>query len=247
MNLKTQVYAILVLSLLTVPSQLGAAPTQDLDKPKGDPKAEEWIHLLSDETMSLEEHWTTTGNWSLRDGVTTLTPREGQEGWSRWTDYLWANETYGDFDIEFEYKLEKGGNSGFYFRVGDVNDPVEQGIEVQIYDTDPDASELTDHDAGGIIPGLPPHRKAAKPAGEWNKVEVMHFDDKIVVMLNGVNVNAHDMRSGGQLALRPRNGRIGFQDHSLPISLRNIRIRTPSAHTGSTESGNNERPTEPGR
>lgn len=243
MNVKSQIGTILVGSLLLVTAQLGAAPmqekagTSETGKPMGVSQSEDWIDLLSDQTMSLDEHWTTTGNWSLRDGVATLTPREGEEGWSRWTDYLWSKEKYGDFDIEFEYKLEKGGNSGFYFRVGDVNDPVEQGIEVQIFDSDPNAAELTDHDAGGIIPGLPPHRKAAKPAGEWNKVEVSHFDDKVVVMLNGVNVNAHDLGPGGQLAKRPRVGWIGFQDHGLPISIRNIRIRTPSARSGKTDAG----------
>lgn len=186
-----------------------------------------WTNLLSEKTKSLDEHWKTTGNWALHDGVATLTPREGEKGWSRWSAYLWSKKEYGEFEIEFEYKLEKGGNSGFYFRVGDVNDPVQQGIEVQIYDSPPDRprDKLTDHDAGGIIPGLRPHRSAAKPAGEWNKMSVTHRDDKIIVMLNGVNVNAHDLSGGGQLAKRPKSGPIGFQDHALPISLRNIRIR----------------------
>ena len=235
MNTKIRIFIMLAALLLMSLAEVFASPRQDRPakseqaKRSEGSKSDEWIDLLSDATMSLDEHWTTTGNWVLKDGVATLTPREGEEGWSRWGAYLWSKEKYGDFDIEFEYKLEEAGNSGFYFRVGDVNDPVEQGIEVQIFDSDPNAGELTDHDAGGIIPGLPPHRKAAKPAGEWNKVEVSHFDNKIVVMLNGVNVNAHDMRSGGQLSQRPRIGWIGFQDHALPISLRNIRIRTPSA------------------
>ena len=29
-----------------------------------------------------------------------------------------------DFEAEFEYKVEKGGNSGFYFHVGDKKSPV---------------------------------------------------------------------------------------------------------------------------
>jgi Domain of Unknown Function (DUF1080) len=242
MNLKLKRRAVVLAVLLAIPSALLAKENQEnVAKPEtgenaAAPQKGEWIHLLSADTKSLDEHWTTTGNWTLTDGIATLKPREGEEGWSRWKAYLWSKKEFGDFDIEFEYKLEEGGNSGFYFRVGDVSDPVEKGIEVQIYDTDPNqaADKLTDHDSGGIIPGLKPHRNAAKPAGQWNKVEVMHFDDKIVVMLNGVNVNAHDLGPGGQLAKRPRTGSIGFQDHALPISLRNIRIRTPSARTGST-------------
>ena len=201
-------------------------------------EAGEWKALLSEDTDSLDEHWRTTGNWILEDGVATLKPREGEKGWSRWSDYLWSKEEYGDFEIEFEYQLEERGNSGYYFRVGDVNDPVEQGIEVQIYATDPDKAQdkLTDHDSGGIIPGLKPHRNASKPAGEWNKMRVRHQGDKVVVVLNGVEVNSHDFASGGRLAGRPHTGPIGFQDHALPISLRNIRIRTPGELAGDTRS-----------
>jgi len=211
------------LRILAIVAALTAPACAD-DKEKKD---EGWTELLSSKTKSLDEHWTTTGNWTVKDGVATLTPRAGEKGWSRWSAYLWSKKKYGEFEIEFEYKVEKGGNSGFYFRVGDVNDPVNQGIEVQIYDSAGKApgAKLTDHDAGGIIPGLKPHRPAAKPAGEWNKMRVTHHDDKIIVMLNDVNVNAHDLSGGGQLAKRQKTGPIGFQDHALPISLRNIRIK----------------------
>lgn len=186
-----------------------------------------WTTLLGEDSQSLNEHWTTTGNWSLEDGVATLTPRPGESGWSRWSAYLWSKEKYQNFEVEFEYKLEAHGNSGFYFRVGDVNDPVRQGIEVQIYDTAPNKPEdkLSDHDSGGIIPGLKPTKNAAKPAGEWNKMQVKHVNNKITVTLNGVVVNEHEVKTGGKLADRPQTGWIGFQDHGLPMSLRNIRVR----------------------
>lgn len=182
-----------------------------------------WVNLLEG---GLKEHWSTTGNWSFEDGVATLTPRPGERGWSRWSAYLWSKEKYGDFEIEFEYKVQKGGNSGFYFRVADVNDPVAKGIEVQIYDSAsvPDSRALNDHDSGGIIPGVPPKKRAAKPAGEWNKFHITNKDDKLTVVLNGEEVNEVDL-SKGALSKRPKVGYIGFQDHALPLSLRNIRIR----------------------
>jgi hypothetical protein len=161
-----------LLRILAIVAALDA-PVCAEDKDKKD---EGWTELLSAKTKSLDEHWTTTGNWTFKDGVATLTPRAGEKGWSRWSAYLWSKKKYGEFEIEFEYKVEKKGNSGFYFRVGDVNDPVAQGIEVQIYDSagKPEDAELTDRDAGGIIPGLKPHWHAAKPAGEWNKMTVTH-------------------------------------------------------------------------
>ncbi len=184
---------------------------------------EGWVDLLEG---GHEKHWTTTGNWSFKDGAVALTPREGEQGWSRWTAYLWSKKTYGDFEITFEYRLEKGGNSGFYFRVGDVDDPVAKGIEVQIYDSAsvPEDRPLNDHDSGGVIPGVAPSKRAAKPAGEWNRFHITNRDGKLTVVLNGEKVNEIDL-SKEPLSSRPAKGNIGFQDHALPIALRNIRIR----------------------
>ncbi|HUF64086.1 MAG TPA: DUF1080 domain-containing protein [Verrucomicrobiales bacterium] len=184
---------------------------------------EGWVDLLEEHPR---KHWTTTGNWSFEGGTVTLTPREGEQGWSRWTAYLWSKKVYGDFEITFEYRLEKGGNSGFYFRVGDVDDPVAKGIEVQIYDSAsvPADRPLNDHDSGGVIPGVAPAKRAAKPPGEWNRFHITNRDGKLTVVLNGETVNEIDL-SKEPLSSRPAEGNIGFQDHALPISLRNIRIR----------------------
>jgi hypothetical protein len=45
------------------------------------------------------------------------------------------NKLYTDFEADFEYKLEKGGNSGFYLHAGSLEDFVAAGIEVQLYDS----------------------------------------------------------------------------------------------------------------
>ena len=177
---------------------------------------------------SLETHWTTKGNWIIdKEGVVTLTPREGEKGWSRWDAYLWlGDKQYKDFEFDFDYRVQKGGNSGFYFHVGDKNNPVVTGIEVQIYESGskgPDA-KLTDHDSGGIIPGVPPKKNAAKPAGEWNHFTITCQGGKVTVKLNGEVVNELPLDSD-KIKSRPATGYIGFQDHALPLSLRNLRIR----------------------
>jgi hypothetical protein len=79
---------------------------------------------------AYQEHWTTTGNRQTVDGAVKLTPREGEWGWSRWSAYLWSKKEHQDFEIQFDYKVEERGNSGFYFRVGDRNSLVGTGIEV---------------------------------------------------------------------------------------------------------------------
>jgi Domain of Unknown Function (DUF1080) len=175
----------------------------------------------------LTRHWFTEGNWKLdKDGVVALEPRPGEQGWQRYNMYLWAKKKYADFDADFEYKVAKDGNSGFYFHVGDLKDPVTNGIEVQIYDSagKPAGAKLSDHDSGGIIPGVPPTKNTAKPAGEWNRMQVMVKGNKATVRLNGEVVNEANLAEGN-LKSRPPTGSIGFQDHGMPLWLRNIKVR----------------------
>lgn len=183
-----------------------------------------WVNLL--DGTDLSKNWTTTGNWKLADGVVSLEPRPGEKGWSRFDAYLWAKKEYKDFEIEFEYKVQKGGNSGFYFHVGDVKSPVAKGIEVQIYDSGskPKDAKLTDHDSGGVIPGIPPMKNTAKPAGEWNKFRITCKGNKVTIALNGEVVNEVPL-DNPRIKDRPPTGAIGFQDHALPLALRHIRIR----------------------
>lgn len=196
----------------------GVFPSQGREEKSG------WVNLL--EGSDLTRNWTTKGNWKFDEGVVSLEPRPGESGWSRFDAYLWARKEYKDFEIEFEYKVQKGGNSGFYFHVGDVKDPVAKGIEVQIYDSGskPKDARLTDHDSGGIIPGLPPTKNTAKPAGEWNRFLITVQDNKVTVKLNDEVVNEVPL-DNPKIKNRPPTGAIGFQDHALPIALRKIRIR----------------------
>jgi hypothetical protein len=217
--MNSRILSIRILALLPVLA-LCLLASADEKKDEGDR-----VNLLAG--GDLTKHWTTKGNWILgSDGVVVLKPRPGESGWQRYDAYLWSKKQYKDFEIEFDYKVQKGGNSGFYFRVGDRKDPVAKGIEVQIYDSagKKEGQKLTDHDSGGIIPGIPPTKNAAKPAGEWNHFHITCKNDKLTVVLNGVTVNEVDLTKR-PLNSRPATGYIGFQDHGLPLELRNIRIR----------------------
>ena len=190
------------------------------------PLDEGFRDLLAD--GGFAKHWTTKGNWVPEaGGIVTLVPREGERGWARFDDYLWLEGEYADFEFTFEARMTKRSNSGFYFRVSDRKSPVRHGIEVQLYESHSRGKDarLTDHDAGGIIPGVPPKVNAAKPAGEWNRYHIRCVGDDLTVMLNGVLVNQVKLNQG-PLASRQKTGSIGFQDHALRFSLRNIKVRT---------------------
>jgi hypothetical protein len=187
------------------------------------PDKDGWVDLLAGGDLS--KHWTTAGNWKLgSDGVLALEPRKGETGWQRFDAYLWSKKQYTNFEAEFEYKVAKGGNSGFYIHVGDVKDPVNKGIEVQVYDSYGNKGKLTDHDSGGIIPGIPPTKNTSKPTGEWNHMRVTVKGGKVTVELNGEVVNDVPLDSK-TIKNRPPSGYVGIQDHGMPLWFRNVKIR----------------------
>ena len=180
-----------------------------------------WLVPLAD---ALADHFTTGGNWSLTDGVVSLEPREGETRGRRFDGHLWLNDSYGDFEATFDYLLEEGGDSGFYFHVGDRSRPIATGIEVQLATTPTDRREPTSRAAGGLIPGGPPTKNAARPAGEWNRMRVLCEHGSVSVTLNGALV--HSMRLDDEtIADRPRAGAVGFEDHGRPVVIRRFRIR----------------------
>ncbi len=193
-------------------------------KTKGAAAAENFIDLLAD--GDLKGHFETTGNWSLKeDGVVHLQPREGETDWKRYGDYLWLKNEYKDFQCEFEYKHEEGGNGGLYFNVTDRQQAVGTVIEVQIIDSAAEKKLDAHGVTGGILPKVAPRANATKPAGEWNHMSVTSVSGEVTVRLNGVLVNNVSL-SAPQLTTKPKQGFIGFQDHGLPFWLRNIRIRS---------------------
>jgi hypothetical protein len=185
---------------------------------------QKWIELFG--TDALPKNWTTTGNWRADDkGAAVLTPRPGEHGWKRFDAYLWSKQQYGGFEADFDYLISNGGNSGFFFHVGDKTSPVEHGIEVQIFDSYGQATtNLTDHDSGGVIPGFPPTKNAARRAEEWNHFHIVVKGNRLEVELNGDKVNDVKLDTAA-LKDRPKKGYIGFQDEGHPLLLRNLKIR----------------------
>ena len=209
-------------------------------KTSGSGSAGDFIDLFAG--GDLKEQFQTTGNWTLsKEGVAHLQPRKGETDWKRYGDYLWLKNAYKDFQCEFEYRHEKGGNSGFYFNVPDRQQAVGAVVEVQIRDS-AGVEKLDAHSVtGGVLPGIAPRANATKPAGEWNHMSVTSIGEEITVRLNGVLVNNVSL-SHPRLSTKAKQGFIGFQDHGLPFWLRNVRIREI---VGSPVASTPEAPQEP--
>ena len=151
--------------------------------------------------------------------------------------YLLVHEKqFGDFELQCDVKLSgEQCNSGIFFRVGDLKDPVQTGIEVQIFD-----GGTTYHDFGAIYDLVPASEDRVKPIGEWNRVVVTCQGPDISVEVNGevvARMNADEFDRPGRRpdgsrhkfkrAVKdfPRRGYLGFQDHGHKVWVKNIKIR----------------------
>lgn len=148
--------------------------------------------------------------------------------------WLMSEREYGDFELEFEFKLGETGNSGLALRAPMAGDPAFDGLELQMadfrYNTNARPSELT----GGIYRAITPRKQVYRPT-DWNHYEVRLRGSQLRVRLNGVliqnvdlsletaEVKRHDGSSALPVKDRPLRGHIGFQELSRGGS--HVRIR----------------------
>jgi hypothetical protein len=169
--------------------------------------------------------------WKVEDGVL-----HGGEPRGNW---LMSEKEYGDFILQFEFKLGSTGNSGLALRSPMKGDPAFDGMELQMADLryNPQAkdSELT----GGLYRAVAPIKQVYKPT-DWNQYEVTLEGPRLKVVLNGetiqdINldeqaqeVKRHDGSLAPPIKERPRKGHLGFQELSRGgdhVQIRNARIK----------------------
>lgn len=160
--------------------------------------------------------------------------------WQKGTGSILTKETYSDFELELEWKISPGGNSGVMFGVDESGKlPWHTGPELQILDDSvhrDGKSPLTS--AGALYSLYAPLAKAAKPAGEWNKQRVRVQAGHVQSWLNGTlvvdaQIGTDDWNTRvakSKFAPFPKfakvsPGSILLQDHGDPVWFRAMRIR----------------------
>jgi len=229
--------AVLLVSVITV-VVLGcgsedSSSVTEKNAPDGTPSVakavNEWIELSSDPALSA---WNMKepGAWSLTDGVMAKSEGGG---------YIWTKERFADFIFDCEFKISEGGNSGIFFRTDDVKDPVQTGIEMQVYNV-PRKQNPVKNDCGAAYDLLEPSTYADKPAGEWNHVVLTCKDNLITIVMNDVKIIDMDINKWDTPGMNPdgtknkfkralrefeRDGHIGFQEHGDPVWYRNVKVK----------------------
>src|SRR5512134_2871917 len=144
--------------------------------------------------------------WRVVDGALTRVAEAGD---------IVTVEQFANFELELEWSVAPGGNSGIMFRVTEDSDATyKSGPEMQVLDD------------------------AAHPDGQWNAVRLVVNGAHVEHWLNGVKVVEYELWSPeweAQVAAtkfaqwpgygRARAGHIALQDHGDRVSYRSIRIR----------------------
>lgn len=193
-----------------------------------------WRSLFDGQTL---EGWrgfrsdTVPSGWVVRDG---LLARVGPGG-----DIMTADQ-FGDFELELEWRISEGGNSGIMYRVTEeAGAPYETGPEMQVLDDERHADGQSQLTSAGSLFGLyPVPRGVVRPAGEWNEARIIADGSHIEHWLNGQKVVETEIGTGewdakiadSKFAAWPRfakaaRGHIVLQDHGDVVEYRSIRIR----------------------
>lgn len=189
-----------------------------------------WELLFDGKTFN---GWKATGKaegWAIEDGAIANLVKGG--------GYLATEERFRNFILSLDYKVDKGTNSGLFFRWDNLSDPVQTGIEMQIFDSY--GQDITRHSNGAIYDCLAPRFNPGKPAGEWNRLVLTCRNNMIFADLNGVRIiymnldrwttagkNPDGTNNKFRTAYKdmPREGHIGFQDHGQKVWFKNIKVR----------------------
>lgn len=184
-----------------------------------------WIELSNGRDLSgwkpVGHHGWTVENEVLR-GVTTT---QKGPGW------LMSEREFQDFELDMEYRLSPGSNSGVFLRAGpEGNVGGGQFREIQLLDDgDPSFAAVAPVQRTGAVFGqVAPSPLLRLPASTWHHLRIRLQGQQVQVAINGTRLLDHAVTS------LPPKGRIGLQLYPSQVEFRRIRVRPLTQAVGGT-------------
>ena len=172
-------------------------------------------------------------SWEIKDGNLKTVP--GKHG----VDII-SKDTFEDFELELEWRLQSGGNSGIFYFASEEGDYIWQSApEMQVLDNEVHQDRLRKvTSAGALYDLIAPSKEVVNPIGEFNRVKIISKNKQIEHWLNGEKIvdyqigseNIRDLISKSKfkdmpLFFKSSSGHIGLQGDHGEVWYRNIRIR----------------------
>jgi hypothetical protein len=190
--------------------------------------AEQWKPLFNGKDLSGWKQLNGKAKYTIQNGEIVGTTVFGEPN-----TFLATEKDYGNFVLEFDFKVDSTMNSGVQFRSLSKPDFKNGRVHGYQYEIDPSRRGWT----GGIYDearrdwlytmDLNPATKPAYRQGQWNKARVECIGNEIRTWINGMPAAyvIDDMTPSGFIALQVHS--IGNKkDEGRQIRWRNIRIQT---------------------
>jgi len=171
-----------------------------------------WTRFLRETTANVDQ------TWSIENGLLRCTGKPA--------GYMRTQTAYADYHLQVEWRWpEKPGNNGVLVHTSGPDVVWPRSLECQLAAGNAGdfwvigGLEFAEHAKGGKrVNGRRTTKlreSSEKPAGEWNRYDIICKDDWVVVLVNGVLQNV-------ATGCSERSGQICLQSEGAPIEYRNI-------------------------
>lgn len=205
-------------------------------------RAEGWELLFDGKTLNGWRDYNgiaLTGPWEVVDGTIQADGRGSDAN-----GYIVTDKIYENFELSWDWKISKGGNSGLLYHVVERQQysvPYITGPEYQLIDDKNFDGKLEDWQRCGVdyamyLPNF--NTLKVNPAGEWNNSKIIFDNGHVSYFMNGEKTIEFEAWSDDWYARKKngkwkdapeyglaRKGLICLQDHGYPAWFRNIKIK----------------------
>jgi hypothetical protein len=206
---------------------------------------DEWEFLSGDRNL-----WHTYGKdsmgsaWKIEDSALHLDASVKSDWQTKDGGDIVTNNEYENFNLQLNWKISEGGNSGIMIYVHEDTSkykyPWESGPEIQVADNEKNEDgKIYKSRAGDVYELIPStSQQFVKPAGEWNHMEIIANKGKLDSYMNGEHVLSATLwddawkKSIDSTKFKTmtgfgtfRRGKIGLQDHGADVWYKDVKIK----------------------
>tara|TARA_Y100000746_G_scaffold211520_1_gene202590 strand:- start:370 stop:981 length:612 start_codon:yes stop_codon:yes gene_type:complete len=157
-----------------------------------------------------------TEKWYVSDGELIC-----ESGVDKQYGYLGTEEYYKNFVLNLEFKQEDNGNSGVFFR-STIDGTKISGWQVEVAPPNNYTGGVYESYGRGWLIKPNTNKDKYLKMGEWNKLTIKVYNDKVITWLNG-----HEMITMEDEIIGKGEGRIALQIHDgggIKVKWRNLTL-----------------------